>query len=91
MVIIYNHMVVGASRARAVDRVFHALADATRRDAVGADIEGEDELRRRARVGELEVPRAQCRDIVCPRIIRGDHQAKHPSSQPDGSAMSTVQ
>jgi DNA-binding transcriptional ArsR family regulator len=40
-VVIYNHMVVGALTDERADRVFHALADATRRDIVVRTLEGE--------------------------------------------------
>lgn len=41
IVIIYNHMVVGLLEAERADRVFHALADVTRRDIVVRTLEGE--------------------------------------------------
>ncbi|HEX9968835.1 MAG TPA: metalloregulator ArsR/SmtB family transcription factor [Acidimicrobiales bacterium] len=47
-VIIYNHMVVGLTEERA-DRVFHALADATRRDIVLRALEGEHSVSALAR------------------------------------------
>jgi DNA-binding transcriptional ArsR family regulator len=40
-VIIYNHMVVGLLEAERADRVFHALADETRRDIVVRTLERE--------------------------------------------------
>jgi DNA-binding transcriptional ArsR family regulator len=40
-VIIYNHMVVGALADEGTDRVFHALADGTRRDIVLRTLDGE--------------------------------------------------
>ena len=40
-VIIYNRMVVGALTEERADRIFHALADGTRRDIVVRTLEGE--------------------------------------------------
>ena len=39
--VIYNQMVVYGSEQENVDRVFHALADATRRDILARTLEGE--------------------------------------------------
>src|SRR4051812_34692976 len=39
--LIYNQMVVYESKQENVDRVFHALADATRRDILARTLEGE--------------------------------------------------
>ena len=39
--IIYNHMVVGLLTDERADRIFHALADGTRRDIVARTLEGE--------------------------------------------------
>jgi DNA-binding transcriptional ArsR family regulator len=47
-VVIYNHMVVDLSDERA-DRVFHALADATRRDIVRRALDGEHNVSALAR------------------------------------------
>ena len=43
----YNHMVVGLDQR--TDRVFHALADATRRDIVGRAVEGQHSVSTLAR------------------------------------------
>jgi DNA-binding transcriptional ArsR family regulator len=48
-VIIYNHMVVGSLTDGRADRVFHALADATRRDIVVRTLEGEHSVSALAR------------------------------------------
>jgi len=48
-VIIYNHMVVGLMKAERADRVFHALADVTRRDIVVRSLEGEHSVSALAR------------------------------------------
>lgn len=45
----YNHMVVGVLDAERADRVFHALADATRRDIVVRALEGEHSVSALAR------------------------------------------
>ena len=47
--IIYNHMVVGLLKAERADRVFHALADVTRRDIVVRTLEGEHSVSALAR------------------------------------------
>ena len=47
--ITYNHMVVGTLEAERVDRVFHALADVTRRDIVVRTLEGEHSVSALAR------------------------------------------
>jgi DNA-binding transcriptional ArsR family regulator len=49
MVITYNHMVVGLLQAEGADRVFHALADETRRDIVVRTLEGEHSVSALAR------------------------------------------
>jgi len=48
--LIYNHMVVDLRNDEAVDRVFHALADATRRDIVVRVMQGEHSVSSLARV-----------------------------------------
>ena len=48
--ILYNHMVVGVAAQRAVDRVFHALADATRRDIVRRTLHAEHSVSALARL-----------------------------------------
>src|SRR5918995_4948581 len=45
----YNHMVVGKLTDERADRVFHALADATRRDIVVRTLEGEHSVSALAR------------------------------------------
>ena len=47
--ITYNHMVVGLLKAERADRVFHALADVTRRDIVVRTLEGEHSVSALAR------------------------------------------
>ena len=46
----YNHMVVGIAERERVDRLFHALADATRRDIVLRTMEGEHSVSALARL-----------------------------------------
>ena len=48
-VLIYNHMVVDQLTEERADRVFHALADATRRDIVLRALEGEHNVSALAR------------------------------------------
>jgi DNA-binding transcriptional ArsR family regulator len=48
--LIYNRMVVGASTDEEVDRLFHALADATRRDIVHRCVRAEPSVSRLADV-----------------------------------------
>jgi DNA-binding transcriptional ArsR family regulator len=48
-VVTYNHMVVGVRADERSDRVFHALADATRRDIVVRTLEGEHSVSALAR------------------------------------------
>jgi DNA-binding transcriptional ArsR family regulator len=48
-VVIYNHMVVGLREAERADRVFRALADATRRDIVVRTLEREHSVSALAR------------------------------------------
>jgi DNA-binding transcriptional ArsR family regulator len=48
-VIIYNHMVVGLLADERADRVFHALADGTRRDIVLRTLDGEHSVSALAR------------------------------------------
>jgi DNA-binding transcriptional ArsR family regulator len=48
-VVIYNHMVVDNLTDEQVDRLFHALADATRRDIVVRTLEGEHSVSALAR------------------------------------------
>ena len=45
----YNHMVVGLLQADEADRVFHALADGTRRDIVMRTLDGEHSVSALAR------------------------------------------
>ena len=47
--ITYNHMVVGSLRDERADRIFHALADGTRRDIVMRTLEGEHSVSALAR------------------------------------------
>ena len=47
--ITYNHMVVGLLEDERADRVFHALADATRRDIVVRPLQGEHSVSALAR------------------------------------------
>jgi DNA-binding transcriptional ArsR family regulator len=49
IVVTYNHMVVGLLKAERADRVFHALADVTRRDIVVRTLEGEHSVSALAR------------------------------------------
>ena len=49
MVVTYNHMVVGVLEDERADRVFRALADATRRDIVVRTLEGEHSVSALAR------------------------------------------
>jgi DNA-binding transcriptional ArsR family regulator len=49
LVVTYNHMVVGMLTDERVDRVFHALADGTRRDIVVRTLEGEHSVSALAR------------------------------------------
>ena len=49
IVITYNHMVVDLLEDERADRVFHALADATRRDIVVRTLEGEHSVSALAR------------------------------------------
>lgn len=49
MVITYNHMVVDLLQGERADRVFHALADVTRRDIVVRTFEGEHSVSALAR------------------------------------------
>lgn len=49
MVVTYNHMVVGVLEDERADRVFRALADATRRDIVARTLEGEHSVSALAR------------------------------------------
>ena len=49
MVVTYNHMVVGVMEDERADRVFRALADATRRDIVVRTLEGEHSVSALAR------------------------------------------
>lgn len=46
----YNHMVVGQADAQHADRLFHALADATRRDIVLRTMQGEHSISALARL-----------------------------------------
>jgi DNA-binding transcriptional ArsR family regulator len=48
-VVTYNHMVVGLLQGERADRVFHALADVTRRDIVVRTLEGEHSVSALAR------------------------------------------
>jgi DNA-binding transcriptional ArsR family regulator len=48
-VVTYNHMVVGLLEPERADRVFHALADVTRRDIVVRTLEGEHSVSALAR------------------------------------------
>jgi DNA-binding transcriptional ArsR family regulator len=57
-VVIYNHMVSGLTQERA-DRVFHALADATRRDIVRRALEGEHSVSALARRYPVSLPAVQ--------------------------------
>jgi DNA-binding transcriptional ArsR family regulator len=58
VVLIYNHMVAGLSEER-MDRVFHALADATRRDILRQAIEGEHSVSALARRYPVSLPAVQ--------------------------------
>jgi DNA-binding transcriptional ArsR family regulator len=57
-VLTYNHMVAGLSEERA-DRVFHALADATRRDIVRRALDGEHSVSGLARRYPVSLPAVQ--------------------------------
>jgi DNA-binding transcriptional ArsR family regulator len=57
-VVIYNQMVVGLTDERA-DRVFHALADATRRDIVRQATEGQHSVSALARRYPVSLPAVQ--------------------------------
>lgn len=50
LVLTYHQMVVDLERQRAVDRVFHALADATRRDIVVRTLQAEHSVSALARL-----------------------------------------
>jgi len=58
-VVIYNHMVVDLLEGQRADRVFHALADATRRDIVQQALVGEHSVSALARRYPMSVTAVQ--------------------------------
>ncbi|MFN8018876.1 MAG: metalloregulator ArsR/SmtB family transcription factor [Acidimicrobiales bacterium] len=57
--LIYNHMVVDKVSDEAVDRLFHALADATRRDILRHAMAGEHSVSALARRYPMSLPAVQ--------------------------------
>ena len=57
--VIYNQMVVGLLQDERADRVFHALADATRRDIVVRTLEGEHSVSALARRYPMSITAVQ--------------------------------
>ena len=55
----YNHMVVDMTDDRAIDRLFHALADATRRDIVVQSMRGDHSVSALARRYPMSVTAVQ--------------------------------
>ena len=58
-VVIYNHMVVGAWPDAQADRVFHALADSTRRDILVRALDGQHSVSALARNYSMSVTAVQ--------------------------------
>lgn len=77
-------MVVGTESQEAVDRVFHALADATRRDILARVIERELSVSALARAYPISLPAVQKHVAVLERaglvgrIRHGREQRVHP-------------
>jgi DNA-binding transcriptional ArsR family regulator len=73
--LIYNHMVVDAIRQdQATDRVFHALADPTRRDIVVRTLHGEHSVSALARLYPMSFAAVQKHVAV---LERADLVTKH--------------
>jgi DNA-binding transcriptional ArsR family regulator len=79
----YNHMVVDELSETDADRIFHALADATRRDILGRVIEAEQSVSALARLYPMSFAAVQKHVAVLERaalitkVKRGREQVVH--------------
>jgi DNA-binding transcriptional ArsR family regulator len=93
-VVTYNHMVVGMLTDERADRVFHALADATRRDIVVRTLAGESSVSSLARHYPMSFAAVQKHVVVLEeaglvtkhrkgreQLVRGDVETVRRASQ----------
>lgn len=94
LLLIYNHMVVDELTDEAVDNLFHALADATRRDILRRSVQGEPSVSQLAGAYPMSFAAVQKHVAVLERagliskkrrgreqLVRTDRQAVHRAQQ----------
>jgi len=85
----YNPMVVGGLTDEAVDRVFHALADATRRDILHRCLRGEPSVSRLADVYPMSFAAVQKHVAVLERagLVTKERRGREQLVRTDGDAV----
>jgi DNA-binding transcriptional ArsR family regulator len=85
----YNPMVVGGGTDGAVDRVFHALADATRRDILHRCLRGEPSVSRLADVYPMSFAAVQKHVAVLERagLVTKERHGREQLVRTDGDAV----
>ena len=88
----YNQMVVGDLTDEEVDRVFHALADATRRDILNRCIRGEPSVSRLAEVYPMSFAAVQKHVAVLERagLVTKERRGREQLVQTDVAAVDRV-
>jgi DNA-binding transcriptional ArsR family regulator len=87
--VIYNRMVVGGLSDEAVDRLFHALADATRRDILHRCVRGEPSVSRLADVYPMSFAAVQKHVAVLERagLVTKERRGREQLVRTDGDAV----
>jgi DNA-binding transcriptional ArsR family regulator len=85
----YNQMVVGGMTDEEVDRLFHALADATRRDILRRCIRGEPSVSRLADVYPMSFAAVQKHVAVLERagLVTKERRGREQLVRTDGDAV----
>jgi DNA-binding transcriptional ArsR family regulator len=85
----YNRMVVGELTDREMDRLFHALADATRRDILHRCIRGEPSVSRLADVYPMSFAAVQKHVAVLERagLVTKERRGREQLVRTDGDAV----
>jgi DNA-binding transcriptional ArsR family regulator len=88
--LIYNRMVVGDTTDAEVDRLFHALADATRRDIVQRCLRGEPSVSRLADLYPMSFAAVQKHVAVLERagLVTKQRRGREQLVRTDGDAVS---
>jgi DNA-binding transcriptional ArsR family regulator len=87
--VIYNHMVVDELTGEGVDRVFHALADATRRDILRRAVRGESSVSRLAEAYPMSFAAVQKHVAVLERagLVTKERRGREQLVRTDGDVV----